>query len=178
MIPADGGAASGSSGSSETRARAARCWRSRPLNCSARATSATALAEIESFLPVSKSVYQFTLIPAIAATSSRRRPGARRRPRVAGSPTSSGRKRARRLFRKAESSCRRSSSEVDSTPRRSRWRFPTTATCTTRGGWLRSRNACTLGWCVKIISTSSSSAAVPLVSGRRSEPGRREPAFS
>ena len=56
--------------------------------------------------PCSSRTYQSTPMPASSATSSRRRPGVRRR-RVAGRPTVSGRSRCRRERRKSPSSLRR-----------------------------------------------------------------------
>jgi hypothetical protein len=52
-------------------------------------------------------VYQDTPTPAKEASSSRLRPGVRRRPPLSGSPTSAGESRARRERRKALSSSRR-----------------------------------------------------------------------
>ena len=52
--------------------------------------------------PCSSHVYQVTLTPASAATSSRRKPGVRRR-LVSGKPTCVGVKRARQPFKKSMS---------------------------------------------------------------------------
>jgi hypothetical protein len=56
-------------------------------------------------------VYHVTLIPARAATSSRRSPGVRRRP-VSGRPTSFGRRRARLDLRNSPNILRRSISNI------------------------------------------------------------------
>jgi hypothetical protein len=61
--------------------------------------------------PCSSQVYQVTPTVASSATSSRRRPGVRRRS-VGRMPTSSGLIRSRRLRRKAANSRRRASSLV------------------------------------------------------------------
>jgi hypothetical protein len=52
-------------------------------------------------------VYQATLTPASCATSSRRRPGVRRRPPPLGKPASCGDSRSRRLRRNSASAARR-----------------------------------------------------------------------
>ena len=83
-------------------------WRGRPgSGCgdagrgssrSARASASIHLpSDAEIFLPCSSQVYQVTLISEIWATSSRRRPGVRRRLawQSSGRPTSTGRSRAR-----------------------------------------------------------------------------------
>ena len=68
-----------------------------------RASASIVVSDGLTSLPCSSRTYQSTPIPASSATSSRRRPGVRRR-RPLGSPTSSGVRRSRRDRRKSASS--------------------------------------------------------------------------
>ena len=83
---------------------------------SARARASMVISDGLTSRPCSSRTYQSTPMPASSATSSRRRPGVRRR-RVAGRPTVSGRSRCRRERRKSPSSLRRASMVVPLNPR-------------------------------------------------------------
>ena len=73
--------------------------------CSVRAKAERAIADAETSRPCSSQVYQVALMPQDCATSSRRRPGVRRRP-PAGRPRLAGVSRARWARRKSPSSRR------------------------------------------------------------------------
>ena len=75
---------------------------------SARARPCRASTEGRTSRPCSSHVYQVVPTPASSATSSRRRPGVRRRV-PGGRPTSAGDRRARRERRKSASACWRAS---------------------------------------------------------------------
>ena len=91
------------------RGRAGSGARARRASAAARAASASSTSsEARTSRPCSSHVYQVVPTPASSATSSRRRPGVRRRPPL-GSPTSSGWRLARRVRRKSASSARRRS---------------------------------------------------------------------
>ena len=104
-------ATSSASGSS-VRASANSVLRSAGSSRSARASASSTSGEGLMSRPCSSHVYQDTPTPASAASSSRLRPGVRRRPPSSGSPTSAGDSRARRERRNARSSSRREGEEA------------------------------------------------------------------
>lgn len=94
-------------------ARTNKCARSRSFNPSAVASPDSTCRETRIGRPCSSHVYQEVLTPAIAATSSRRSPGVRRRP-VQPKPADWGDRRSRLLRKNAASSRCRCSDSVTS----------------------------------------------------------------
>src|SRR5579859_635339 len=95
-------------GASSPRPSRIRWVRSAGVHRSARAKASNTSSDARTSRPCSSHVYQVVPTPASCATSSRRRPGVRRRP-LPRSPTSSGLMLARLVRRKSASSARRRS---------------------------------------------------------------------
>src|SRR5882672_2852159 len=147
---------------------AGRCWtsanrysRSSAVIRSVEQTRSSTSADTWILRPCSSHVYQVTLTPASAATSSRRNPGVRRR-WVSGNPTSVGESRARQPLRKSirgrrwvsivrssshllslgrkDRRGRRAGTEAPRTPARGRGRIPRPAE-SLEAHWLRGLSA-------------------------------------